>query len=169
MDSILQALSKLDGELDVQLEIVKGLLTKLGPLDNSLSRIEEIDAQCHEANIEENDYTVFSVDDLKFELELVKQSVNKKFAFIENQVNMNFFIIRLFYFSEFLNFFIIKIVSRSMTNLTPAQLEEFESTFRHFDKDASNTLNAYEFKAALSSLGILYNVSNYFLFCAFNL
>jgi len=86
LDSILQALSKLDGELDVQLEIVKGLLTKLGPLDNSLSRIEEIDAQCHEANIEENDYTVFSVDDLKFELELVKQSVNKKSAFIENQV-----------------------------------------------------------------------------------
>lgn len=46
-----------------------------------------------------------------------------------------------------------------MTNLTPAQLEEFESTFRHFDKDSSNTLNLYEFKAALASLGIFYNVS----------
>ena len=45
------------------------------------------------------------------------------------------------------------MVSRSMTNLTPAQLEEFESTFRHFDKDDSNTLNSYEFKAALASLG----------------
>ncbi|CAG8529409.1 10321_t:CDS:10 [Funneliformis mosseae] len=143
LDSILQVLSKLDGELNVQLENVKKLSAKLGPLEDSLSRIEEIDAQCHEANIEENDYTVFSVDDLKFELELVKQSVNKKSAFIENQ-----------------------IVSRSMTNLTPAQLEEFESTFRHFDKDGSNTLNAYEFKAALASLGLLYDDDE--LYATFN-
>ncbi|CAB4385037.1 unnamed protein product [Rhizophagus irregularis] len=134
LESILQVLSKLDGELDAQLETVKGLSVKLGSLDNSLSRIEEIDAQCREANIEENDYTVFSVDDLRFELELVKQSVNKKSSFIENQ-----------------------IVSRSMTNLTPAQLEEFESTFRHFDRDSTNTLNTYEFKAALASLGIFHN------------
>src|SRR6266496_3484942 len=68
-------------DLDTLLGTVKGLSVKLGSLDNSLSRIEEIDAQCHEANIEENDYTVFSVDDLSFELELVKQSVNKKSAF----------------------------------------------------------------------------------------
>jgi hypothetical protein len=86
VDSISQVLSKLDGELDVQLERTKNLSAKLGSLENSLSDIEEIDARCHEANIEENDYTVFSVDDLKFELELVKQSVNKKSAFIENQV-----------------------------------------------------------------------------------
>lgn len=45
-----------------------------------------------------------------------------------------------------------------MTNLTPAQLEEFESTFRHFDTDCSNTLNIYEFGAALASLGIFYDV-----------
>jgi len=88
VDSISQVLSKLDGELDVQLETVKGLSAKLGSLENSLSDIEEIDARCREANIEENDYTVFSVDDLKFELELIKQSVNKKSAFIENQVIM---------------------------------------------------------------------------------
>lgn len=97
MESILQVLSKLDGELDAQLETVKSLSVKLGSLDNSLSRIEEIDAQCREANIEENDYTVFSVDDLRFELELVKQSVNKKSAFIENQVTMYFLL--YYYFS----------------------------------------------------------------------
>lgn len=45
-----------------------------------------------------------------------------------------------------------------MTNLTPAQLEEFESTFRYFDKDQSNTLNVLEFGAALASLGIVYPV-----------
>jgi len=44
-----------------------------------------------------------------------------------------------------------------MSNLTPAQLEEFESTFRYFDKDGTNTLNLAEMIAALASLGIVYS------------
>lgn len=54
----------------------------------------------------------------------------------------------------------LQIVSRNMTNLTPAQLEQFESTFRYFDKDQSNTLNEFESAAALASLGIVYSVSD---------
>lgn len=50
-----------------------------------------------------------------------------------------------------------QIVSRNMTNLTPAQLEQFESTFRYFDKDESNTLSPSEMTAALASLGIVYS------------
>jgi len=46
-----------------------------------------------------------------------------------------------------------------MTNLTPAQLEQFESTFRYFDKDETNTLTVSELSAALASLGIVYSVS----------
>jgi Ca2+-binding EF-hand superfamily protein len=46
-----------------------------------------------------------------------------------------------------------------MTNLTPAQLEEFESAFRYFDKDHSNTLTELEFKACLAGLGYSYSVS----------
>ena len=42
--------------------------------------------------------------------------------------------------------------------LTPAQLEEFESTFRHFDSDATNTLDPDEFTAALAALSISYSV-----------
>lgn len=38
------------------------------------------------ANVEENDYTVFTGQDLAFELELVVQAVGKKIAFIDNQV-----------------------------------------------------------------------------------
>ena len=45
-----------------------------------------------------------------------------------------------------------------MTNLTPAQLEQFETTFRYFDKDESNTLSQTEMTAALASLGIVYSV-----------
>lgn len=43
-----------------------------------------------------------------------------------------------------------------MTNLTPIQLEEFESVFRHFDRDGTNHLTEVEFAAALASLGIVY-------------
>ena len=46
-----------------------------------------------------------------------------------------------------------------MTNLTPAQIEQFESTFRYFDKDETNTLNLSEMAAALASLGIVFRVS----------
>ena len=44
-----------------------------------------------------------------------------------------------------------------MTNLTPIQLEEFESVFRHFDKDLTNTLQELEFSAALASLSLVYD------------
>ena len=45
-----------------------------------------------------------------------------------------------------------------MTNLTPAQLEQFESTFRYFDRDESNTLEFAEMTGALASLGIIFPV-----------
>ena len=54
---------------------------------------------------------------------------------------------------------VAQIVSRNMSNLTPAQLEQFESTFRYFDRDESNTLDLDEMAAALASLGIVYSVS----------
>jgi len=44
-----------------------------------------------------------------------------------------------------------------MTNLTPAQLEQFESTFRYFDRGEKNTLSQSEMTAALASLGIVYS------------
>lgn len=50
-----------------------------------------------------------------------------------------------------------QMVAREMTNLTPIQLEEFESVFRHFDKDLSNTLQELEFSAALASLSLVYD------------
>lgn len=46
-----------------------------------------------------------------------------------------------------------------MTKLTPAQVEEFETTFRYFDRDEENKLALPEFSAALASLGIVYSVS----------
>ena len=51
------------------------------------------------------------------------------------------------------------MVAREMTNLTPIQLEEFESVFRHFDRDDTNSLAELEFSAALASLGLVFSES----------
>ncbi|CRG87243.1 Alpha-actinin-like protein 1 [Talaromyces islandicus] len=128
------AISGLEGEVDDQLAHVQRLSDNLPPLDAYLETIADLEEQCAEANIDENDYTMYTLDELAYELGLVKSSVAKKLAFLENQM-----------------------VARNMTNLTPIQLEEFESVFRHFDRDGSNTLQEIEFSAALASLGLVYD------------
>ncbi|KAH9441510.1 hypothetical protein Pst134EA_032945 [Puccinia striiformis f. sp. tritici] len=101
-----------------------------GPLDEQLARklkrskipwekssrplcleLKQAELDCLEANVEENDYAVYTADDL-----------NSK---------------------------PMKIISSGMTKLTPAQIEEFETTFRYFDKDEENKLGLPGFSAAL--------------------
>ncbi|PFH51257.1 hypothetical protein AMATHDRAFT_75099 [Amanita thiersii Skay4041] len=127
-------LTAIEGPLEEQQQKVQEIQTRIPALSDALSEAAAAEAECMAANVEENDHTVFTCQDLAFELELLVQSIAKKIAFIDNQ-----------------------IVSRNMTNLTPAQLEQFESTFRYFDKDETNTLNLSEMAAALASLGLVYS------------
>lgn len=115
---------------------MQDLENRIQPFATLLDEVVRTEQECVDANVDENDYTVFTSQDLAFELELVVQGISKKISFVDNQ-----------------------IVSRNMTNLTPAQLEQFESTFRYFDRDETNTLNISEMAAALASLGIVYPVS----------
>ncbi|KAG6332187.1 hypothetical protein ID866_6902 [Astraeus odoratus] len=126
-------LSSVEGPLEEQQEHVRILQTRLPALRDALASVSRAEDDCIAANVEENDYSVFTCQDLEFELELLTQSIAKKISFIDNQ-----------------------IVSRNMTNLTPAQLEQFESTFRYFAHDETNTLTLSEFCAALASLGLVY-------------
>jgi len=127
------SISGLDGDVEEQMRATQRLSQHVKPLDDFLGVIARLDAQCVEANIEENDFTPYTYDELEYELGLVKALVSKKLAFLENQM-----------------------VARNMTNLTPVQLEEFESVFRHFDRSGSNSLGELEFAAALASLGLVY-------------
>jgi hypothetical protein len=95
-----------------------------------LQKLAQLDSQLVEANIEDNEFTIYSVEDLNFELTLLLKGLNKKSAFIENQM-----------------------VARTVTNVTPEQLEQYSESFRHFDKDTSNSLVRNEFKAALQAEG----------------
>lgn len=61
------------------------------PLAEVLTQVVHAENECKAANVDENDYTVFTTADLEFELELVVQSVAKKIAFIDNQVSADVF------------------------------------------------------------------------------
>ena len=70
-----------------QEEHVRSLQTKLPSLEEALATVARAEEQCLAANVEENDYTVFTLQDLEFEHELLVQSITKKIAFIDNQVS----------------------------------------------------------------------------------
>lgn len=59
---------------------------RIPALSDTLAAVTAAENECNAANVEENDYTVFTCQDLEFELELVVQSIVKKIAFIDNQV-----------------------------------------------------------------------------------
>ncbi len=61
----------------------------------ALHEVAMAEEDCQAANVEENDYTVFTFQDLEFEHELVTQSVLKKIAFIDNQVCFHMYVIFL--------------------------------------------------------------------------
>lgn len=134
LNTLSLAISGLEGDIDDQLQHAQKLASNIPVLEQYLEGIAVLDEKCQEANIDENDFTTYTYDELVYELGLVKQSTSKKLTFLENQM-----------------------VARSMTNLTPIQLEEFESVFRHFDRDGTNTLHELEFSAALASLGLVYD------------
>lgn len=94
LDSISAELVNLEGSLQSQLNLVQGLTKSFEPLQESLNIIQMLDHECIEANTEENDYTVYSLEDLSFGLDLVKEAVQKKSAFIQNQVGFLYFIHR---------------------------------------------------------------------------
>lgn len=134
LNTLSLAISGLEGDVDDQCRHVQRLNSNLPPLDAFLETLALLDQQCEEANIDENDFTTYTYDDLAYEFGLVKSSMAKKLSFLENQM-----------------------VARNMTNLTPIQLEEFESVFRHFDRDLTNSLQELEFSAALASLSLVYD------------
>jgi len=72
--------------LQSQQEQVKEIQIRIPALSETLAGVSVVEEECEAANVEENDYTIFTYQDLAFELELVVQNIAKKIAFIDNQV-----------------------------------------------------------------------------------
>lgn len=136
INNISQRLAQIDGDLEVQLQTVQQLTEQLVPMEHTITAVEQLSNECQQAGIDDNEYTVYFMDDLVFDFGLLTQSLQKKAAFIENQM-----------------------VLRTKTGLSPQQMELYSTAFRHFDKDNNNSLNRSEFKAALQASGIAYEDS----------
>jgi len=115
-----------------QKKTLQALSNTIPTLKSTLStEIRACNDACLEAKVEENDYTVLTFDDLEFELELTEGGIRKKIAFVDNQVGSAC--------ESFCKQVAdLQMVSATHTNITPARREEFEATFKHFDKDDTN-------------------------------
>lgn len=76
----------IEGPLEDQQHQAKEIQTRIPALSEDLALVAEAEAECMNANVEENDYTVFTWQDLEFEMGLLIQNIAKKIAFIDNQV-----------------------------------------------------------------------------------
>ncbi len=55
-------------------------------LHAALVEASKLNSECADANIEENDFTIISYEDLEYEVELLEASLRKKLAFIDNRM-----------------------------------------------------------------------------------
>merc|ERR1712000_160610 len=87
---------------------------------------------CDAANIEENDKTDHTYDDLWFAHNLLTKSYKRNVDLLTNQIQAS-----------------------KTEDISPEQVEEFKETFKHFDHDADDLLSKLEFKSCLSGLGVV--------------
>jgi len=108
------------------------LLHKVKQLESGLVHVEKAEKLCEEANIESNEHTDHTVDDLAFEIHQVEKLINKSLASVESQ-----------------------IAASGGTGISAEQLKEYKDTFNHFDVDKDGSLNRLEFKSCLTTLGLI--------------
>jgi len=125
--------SDVAGDLESQLNFFKGKQSAVQGLANELPSIKSAEDKCNDANIDDNEFTDYSYDDLEFEHSQLQKNYSKKVSFIEAQIAL----------------------AAETRNITPEQLQEFKETFNHFDSQKSGHLSKLDFKACLSGLGVV--------------
>jgi hypothetical protein len=119
-------------DLQGALDKLNGVLGKVRSHASGLATIEKAEKLCEEANIESNEYTDHTFDDLSFEILQVEKLINKTIAAVQGQ-----------------------IAASSGSGISAEQMKQYKETFDHFDVDKDNTLNRLEFKSALTTLGLI--------------
>ena len=120
-------------DLESQLSRYQSNNQELDSIASQLPTIEEAEKACEACNIDENEYTDHTYDDLQFEHEQAKRAFTKAISALEAQI----------------------AASKTSSGVSAEQLEEFKKTFQHFDVDNDGTLSRLEFKSVLSGLGLV--------------
>jgi len=95
-----------------------------------MEEMEKVHQAVQEAMIFENRYTQYTMETLRVGWEQLLTSINRTINEVENQ-----------------------ILTRDSKGISQEQLNEFRTSFNHFDKNRTGKLNPDEFKSCLISLG----------------
>lgn len=120
-------------DLEGQLQKYQASEQEIESLAPQLPEIEAAERECEACNIDENEFTDHTFDDLQFEHEQTKRAFAKAISALDAQIQ----------------------AAKTKTGVSAEQLEEFKKTFQHFDVDHDGTLSRLEFKSVLSGLGLV--------------
>eukprot|EP01098_Paradermamoeba_levis_P011623 TRINITY_DN4_c0_g1_i1.p1 TRINITY_DN4_c0_g1~~TRINITY_DN4_c0_g1_i1.p1 ORF type:complete len:627 (-),score=273.46 TRINITY_DN4_c0_g1_i1:116-1996(-) len=121
------------GELEAQLHFYQTKSQELHALEGQLPSILALENKCVEANIEDNEFSDHTHDDLQFEYEQLVKNYRKKVSFIEGQI----------------------LAVKQSQNVSAEQLAEFKEAFHSFDSNKDGLLSRLEFKSLLAALGLI--------------
>jgi len=127
------SLSHESGSLEEQLSFFNTKSAELNSLSGRLSSVQAGEAKCLDANIDDNEYTEHSTDDLEFETTQLQKAFQKKIIYLESEI----------------------AAASESRNITPQQLQEFKESFNHFDSQKAGKLSRLDFKSCLSGLGVV--------------
>jgi len=120
----------LEGDFEEQKNIYQSKRDELGSHAPELDTIQAAEQACEECNIEENEYTDHTWEDLKAAFDQMLKTMDKKIAFLAAQAN------------------------ESAGGVSADKMMEFQQSFDAFDEDHNHTLERLEFFACLASLGL---------------
>jgi len=126
------ALADYGSDLQGALNKLNDLLVQVRNLSAELESVAHAEKLCEEANIESNEHTDHTHDDLSFEITSLDKLINKNIAAVSGQ-----------------------LAASGGGGVSAEQMKEYKETFNHFDVDGDGTLNRLEFKSCLSALGLI--------------
>ncbi|XP_078287209.1 alpha-actinin-1-like isoform X2 [Rhinoraja longicauda] len=126
---------EMHGTLEDQLNQLKQYESSIVNYKSNIDRLEQDHQLIQEALIFDNKHTNYTMEHIRVGWEQLLTTIARTINEVENQ-----------------------ILTRDAKGISQEQLNEFRSSFNHFDKDHSGKLGSEEFKACLISLG--YDVGN---------
>jgi uncharacterized protein YukE len=127
-----EALADYGSDLKHAKDKLNGILHSVKQHATGLHNVEKAEKLCEEANIESNEHTDHTCDDLAFEIHQVEKLITKSISAVEAQLGAS-----------------------TGEGVSAAQLKEYKDTFNHFDVDKDGSLNRLEFKSCLTTLGLI--------------
>jgi len=120
----------LEGEFEEQKNAYQAKRDELNGHAPELDTIQAAEQACEECNIEENEYSDHTWEDLKTTFDQILKTMDKKIAFLAAQAN------------------------ESAGGISADKMMEFQQSFDAFDEDKNHSLERLEFFACLASLGL---------------